>query len=66
MRRRLRAGTCRGRSSDGGCSRPRGTEDFGHADADNVGPGGATPGQDNTPEAMAALKAKVKVAPTNR
>ena len=53
-------------ASNGGCSSQPGTEDFGHADADNVELGGATPGQSNTPEAMAAAKAQRQGGPADR
>jgi len=46
--------------SGGGCSPQSDVEDLGHADGD-VPLGGATPGQANTPEALAAAKAAVKV-----
>ncbi|WP_081686186.1 glycoside hydrolase family 2 protein [Candidatus Solirubrobacter pratensis] len=42
------------------CAPPGGVESLGLANGD-VPVGGATPGQDNTPEAMAAAKAQVKV-----
>ena len=47
-------------ASNGGCSAQSGVEDLGHADGD-VPLGGATPGQANTPEALAAAKAAVQV-----
>jgi exo-1,4-beta-D-glucosaminidase len=47
-------------SSTAGCSAQSGVEDLGLADGD-VPLGGATPGQANTPEAMAAAKAAVVV-----
>ena len=47
-------------ASNGGCSAQTDVEDLGHADGD-VPLGGATPGQANTPEAMAAAKAAVQV-----
>jgi exo-1,4-beta-D-glucosaminidase len=47
-------------ASNGGCSAQSGVEDLGLADGD-VPLGGATPGQANTPEAMAAARAAVVV-----
>ena len=46
--------------SNGGCAPQTGVEDLGHANGD-VPLGGATPGQANTPEALAAAKAAVQV-----
>jgi exo-1,4-beta-D-glucosaminidase len=47
-------------ASNGGCAPQSGVEAFGTANGE-VPLGGATPGQDNTPEAMAAAKAQVQV-----
>jgi exo-1,4-beta-D-glucosaminidase len=47
-------------ASNGGCSASPGIEALGRANGD-VGLGGATPGQDNTPDAMAAARAAVQV-----
>jgi hypothetical protein len=47
-------------AANGGCSAQSNVEDLGHADGD-VPLGGATPGQANTPEALAAAKAAVQV-----
>src|SRR4051794_7789514 len=47
-------------TGSGSCAAPSGVESFGPANG-VVELGGATPGQDNTPEAMAAAKAAVQV-----
>ena len=47
-------------ASNGGCTPQAGVESFGKANGE-VPLGGATPGQDNTPEALAAAKAAVQV-----
>src|SRR3954453_22891386 len=48
-------------SADGGCAPQTGVEDLGRANAGDIPLGGATPGQANTPEALAAAKAAVQV-----
>ncbi|WP_053225655.1 glycoside hydrolase family 2 protein [Solirubrobacter soli] len=47
--------------ANGGCAPQTGVEDLGLANAGDVPLGGATPGQANTPEALAAAKAAVQV-----
>jgi hypothetical protein len=48
-------------NANGGCAPQTGVEDLGRANAGDVPLGGATPGQANTPEALAAAKAAVQV-----